>query len=244
MVALTRRYQSRLAAISGTAGVAVAVAWDDLPGYDRLDIPTFARRTARTFIAAKAATLAVAVGYYSLLAVVRPPAVNVEEIDVAPAVDDPFIGYWQALQAGHVWDEAVAIGRGRAEAAVTDYVTSTSRRTGDVVAERTGQDIVGWRRVLTGTSCAWCATVATQRYRTAESADFGHTRCDCTAAPIYGDSDPGRIINKPVLSTLKQKGEGYWKSGYVNPDGTPAPRADLTSRPARDAQPPATGGNP
>jgi hypothetical protein len=227
MVAATRRYQARLNRIATTAGRAVIRAWDELTSYDEDDIPTFIRRTTVPFTAARAAATSTAAGYFSLLTTVRPPAIDPAELGVVPAVRDPFIAYWQALKA-HPWEEAVEIGRNRADAVASDLVTSTSRRTVGEAAQATGQEVVGWRRVLTGISCTWCATVSTQRYRTAESADFGHQRCDCTVAPIIGDADPGRVINRPVLQQLRKRGTKYWDDGYVNPDGTPALRADAT----------------
>lgn len=68
------------------------------------------------------------------------------------------------------------------------------------------QRVVGYRRVLTGTTCRWCARVATQRYLTADSADFGHHNCDCAVLPIIGDRDPGQIVNGALYDRLEESG--------------------------------------
>lgn len=73
-------------------------------------------------------------------------------------------------------------------------------------SERVGARVVGYRRVLTGKSCSWCARVSTQRYLTADSADFGHPRCDCTVIPIVGTRDPGQVLNRDLLDALDVSG--------------------------------------
>lgn len=226
LVALVRRYQSRLGFLADTAAFAMASAWDRLGSYDEPDVARYTDSTARAATAAREASVRLSAGFYTALGSSPPVPVDPAAIPVEPATRDPFIAYWQALKSGELWADAILVGHGRAEAVGTNLVVRSARLTGDVTIAATGQQVVGWRRVLRGTSCAWCATVATQRYHSSDSANFGHQRCDCTVVPIYGDRDPGRVINKPVLDVLKTRGENYWKSGYVSPDGTAAPRAD------------------
>lgn len=242
LVALVRRFQLQLATVSARTALAVTAAWDALDSYDEADVERFAARAAPAERAGKATAVALAAGFYSLMASVRPAPIPPTAIPVAIDPREPFIAYWRSLKAGKPWEDALLSGRGRAEAVADNLVISSARRTGDAVAEANGLQLQGWRRVLTGSSCAWCATVATQRYRTAESADFGHARCDCTAVPIFSNTDPGRVINRPVLDTLKKRGTAYWKSGYVDADGNPAARPDAASpAPTRGANPD-TGG--
>lgn len=60
-------------------------------------------------------------------------------------------------------------------------------------------NVVGYRRVLTGsTSCALCVVTSTQRYHKADLLPI-HPGCDCAVAPIVGDTDPGQVINEPLL---------------------------------------------
>lgn len=52
-----------------------------------------------------------------------------------------------------------------------------------------------FRRVLTGAeSCGLCVIASTQRYHKADLLPI-HPNCDCVIATIYGDKDPGRVIN-------------------------------------------------
>ena len=62
--------------------------------------------------------------------------------------------------------------------------------------------VVGYRRVLEGTySCGLCIVASTQRYRKAELMPV-HPGCDCDVVPIYGDRDPGRLINAGALADV------------------------------------------
>ena len=121
------------------------------------------------------------------------------ELRLRQEVDAPFLAHWKALKDGSMWADALAVGSARAEAVGTDLVTGASRELA-AMANPTG--IVGWRRVLTGNSCDWCGPIARQRYKSAESATFGHDHCDCIIAPIYADRDPGQVINAEHVSTV------------------------------------------
>lgn len=65
-----------------------------------------------------------------------------------------------------------------------------------------------FRRVLTGAeSCGLCVIASTQRYHKEHLMPI-HPNCDCGIAPIYGDKDPGKIINsKRVTDDATQAGE-------------------------------------
>lgn len=77
--------------------------------------------------------------------------------------------------------------------------THTARR---VIENK--DNVVGYRRVLTGgESCRLCATASTQRYNKANLMPI-HPRCDCKIAPIYGENDPGQVINSDFLREIKQ----------------------------------------
>lgn len=199
-VAATRRYQAQLATIIDVAAVIALVGFAGLDSYDEDDVDTFRTTTEPRLKVAGERAVALAAGFYALTATTRPSAAPVA---VEMAWRDPFIAVWSGLKHGEQYEDAVTAGLSRAEAEASNYVVSSSRQAGDNLPEA---NIVGWRRVLSSPSCEWCQTVSTQRYRTAESADFGHERCDCTVAPIYGESDPGRVINRELLTELKQSG--------------------------------------
>lgn len=184
---LTVRFQTALAALVGTAAPRIARAWAALPDYDEQRIPTFARATESTFNAAKLGAIAHAGGYYAISAGVQPVGVNPNLIDVAPDVRAPFIAVWNALDSKLPIADAISAGSARTEAVVANLVQSAARRTGDEVHKQAGVRVHGWERIPDGDACPWCLDVAPGFYHSAESADFGHDRCGCTAAPIYSN---------------------------------------------------------
>ena len=194
--AVTERFQARLATIANRASTVSLRAWEQLGAWDRVDIDRFAAATADAFKAAQAAAVNTSAGYYALLAD-RP--VTVPAATTTAVVEAPFTAYWHALTEGAEWAEALATGGTRAESIASDLIVGTSREVANLTAA-TG--VVGWRRVLTGSSCKFCSTVAGQRYRSNESATFGHDHCDCIVVPIYADADPGQVINARHLAQV------------------------------------------
>lgn len=160
-------------------------AWAQLDAYDENQIDQFATLTAPTLTGAKGAAVRTAAGYYALLAGVRPAPVLANEVPVVANIREPFIALGRALNSGRPFTEAVAAGAERAEAIARNLVTSSSIQTGDIVAQRADLTIRGWERVPDAGACEWCLTVAPGFYLTAETADFGHDRCGCTAEPIF-----------------------------------------------------------
>lgn len=87
--------------------------------------------------------------------------------------------------------------------------------------------IVGYRRVLTGKSCMFCAAAATKIYRRGDLAPL-HSGCDCSVAPVFLGADVGLGLNRQVLDNLKAQGKGYWKQrGFVDNDGNPLDPTDV-----------------
>jgi hypothetical protein len=110
----------------------------------------------------------------------------------------PFHTIWTALSEGKRLADAVAAGWTRARTLVaTDLQLAKTHTSRDVL----GRDdrVVGYRRVLTGREdCGICAVAATQRYRKENLAAI-HGGCDCGVQPIYGDRDPGQVIDPDGL---------------------------------------------
>ena len=81
-----------------------------------------------------------------------------------------------------------------------------------------GHGIVGYRRVLTGSeNCALCAIASTQRYHRGSLMPI-HDHCDCLVAPIYGEHDPGRVINEGLMSSVRASiDEHYGQAGWERP---------------------------
>ena len=174
------RYRTLLRRQSARTAALLAAAWDELEDYG--DEERFIRMVTPLLNGAKASAVASSAAFFSLALDLRPLSVRAQDVTSEPRVRDPFLAMWHAVSKGRSNEDAIAVGRSAAEAAGEDYVTSTARRTGDVVAEKSGR-AVRWARVPSGNSCAWCQTVAGQTYLTAESADFGHDRDHCVVVP-------------------------------------------------------------
>lgn len=226
-VELTRRYQRLLRNATTATAAALAKLWDDLGSWNEDDLDTFTQRSTPLTTGAQRTATALTVGYLGLLLGTQVAAVNADRFADKLDTLTPFLAYWSGLKNGMPWVEAITAGRTTAGAIGNTAVQSAARGAASEV-DQAEERIQGWERVLVGPSCEFCATVATQRYHSAESADFGHGHggvdyCDCTIVPIIGKTAPGRVINRPLLDALKNADES---SAYMNPDGSPASRPD------------------
>lgn len=134
---------------------------------------------------------------------------------VAPAevYRRPFVQMYTALSNGRPFADSVASGRSRLQdIAASDLQLAKTHQAIETLGRN--DNVVGYRRVLVGErSCALCVLASTQRYHKAELMPI-HPNCDCAVAPIYGNSDPGRVINSQVMA---------------NPDALPEDAGDLAS---------------
>lgn len=176
------RYRRLIGQYRNATSAALVAAWDGLASITDDDVDTFIRRTAPTLTGAKAAVVATSAAFFALATSTRPVAVRPDDVNVEARITHPFLAAWHALAEDRPYAEALEVGRSQANAVGFDFVQSTSRRTGDAVAGAAGKR-VRWQRVPGLKACAWCELVAGQLYASAESADFGHDRCDCVAVP-------------------------------------------------------------
>ena len=197
-VAITRRRQAHLARIATTTGVALQRRWRALGSYDRADQERWATAAEPVVLAGQNQAIDVQAAY---LGARLDGPVNVRRAAAleAAAVDlrEPFIAYANALSKGAERKVALESAALRATGLGESSVYWAARAANTTIRD---SRIVGWTRTLTGNACTWCVAVAGQTYRTAESASFGHQRCDCGVDPIVGDSDPGRVINDELIS--------------------------------------------
>lgn len=101
--------------------------------------------------------------------------------------------------------------------------------------------VIGYRRVLTGRSCVFCAAAATKVYRRGDLMPL-HAHCDCGVAPVYGTADPGLEVNKRLLLELKKRGPEYWRQrGFVDDAGRPIDPTDVPERFGRVTENPDIG---
>lgn len=115
----------------------------------------------------------------------------------------PFVETWTGLAAGELLRTSIERGATRAAVLAETDVQLASRQSGFNQRGANG-NIVGYRRVLTGSeNCALCAIAATQRYTRGELKPI-HPGCDCGEEPIYGDFDPGQVIDPEGLESLHE----------------------------------------
>jgi hypothetical protein len=101
--------------------------------------------------------------------------------------------------------------------------------------------IVGYRRVLTGKSCMFCAAAATKVYGRGDLAPL-HAHCDCSVTPVFLGADVGLDLNRQVLDNLKAQGKGYWKQrGFVDNDGNPIDPTEIPADAGRTVLNPEVG---
>ncbi len=115
----------------------------------------------------------------------------------------PFVEVYTALAGNQLLRTAVERGAARASSLAETDIQLASRQAG--FKQRQGNNnIVGYRRVLTGSeNCALCAIASTQRYRKADLKPI-HPGCDCGEEPIYGDFDPGQVIDQTGLDSIHE----------------------------------------
>lgn len=229
---LARRYTDRYNRLRAAAATAMARAWDRQAGLDDAAADRFSQTAARISLAAQAQTATGVDGYLAaMLTLTGQPSTSVgydldeltgsavrsgaEPVDVYRR---GIITARSSIADGMTFAQAMAAGRARSITAVQTDVALTQRQ-----AISKDERVVGYRRVLTGKSCALCASASTQRYRSGTLAPI-HGNCDCGVAPIMGTRDPGHVINDQLRRDLRaaEGDRDYWESRHftVDEDGT------------------------
>ncbi|MGD9797118.1 MAG: hypothetical protein AB7H43_10760 [Acidimicrobiia bacterium] len=230
---LARQYQQRYGAIRNRAQAAASLAWARTGGLTDGDADRLAEVVSRIVLSAELATTRLVRAFLQaqldedldIDAELTTGAALRNGVDPLEVYRRPAVNARVAVALGHTFDEAMARAGQRASVLAQTDVALSQRAAISLATDATPR-IVGYRRVLTGRSCAFCATASTQRYRRGELMPL-HPRCDCSVAPMIGDRDPGHVINRPLLRQLKSAGNAsgdpqYWKSRHlaVDADGT------------------------
>jgi len=115
----------------------------------------------------------------------------------------PFVSTYTALSQNKQVGAAVREGAARAFSIASSDVQLATRAAG--LKQRQGNsNIVGYRRVLSGTeNCSLCAIASTQRY-TRDQLKPIHPGCDCGEEAIYGSFDPGQVIDPEGLDSMHE----------------------------------------
>lgn len=115
----------------------------------------------------------------------------------------PFVQMRMALAKGQSVTESIDVGANTATSLARTEIQLTRRRA-SLFARSANDNIVGYLRTLTGLeNCALCYVASTQRYRRGDLLPI-HPGCDCGEMPIYGDSDPGQVIDDQLLEKSHQ----------------------------------------
>jgi hypothetical protein len=206
--------------------------WGSLGGLSDEEAARFAARAVPIVAGAQVATAALVAAYIATLtrlatgeaavaAIARAAVTGARGVAAAEVYQRPIVAARVAISEGKSFLEAMSAGQQRVEQlAGTDV--ALAQREATVQAVSADERIFGYRRVLTGRSCAFCATASTQRYHGRQLMPL-HSFCDCGVAPIFASSDPGHIINRPLLRNLKDaaKEDGrkdYWAARHVTVD--------------------------
>ena len=226
-VDLLARFMARHAQILARSSAQVLRLWVSMPGYDRPDVPEFTAAASQVVEANQLAAALLVDGYIAKAAGTSPAGLTAEVvtnlregITTAEAYQRPFLRLWR-LRAEGVAEQAAQEQARTYLSSMAQMDTQLAVSHAMVEASDRIDGVVGYRRVLTGKSCRFCATAATQRYHTRQLRPL-HSGCDCGVAPIIGDRDPGRVVNDQLLARLKEQGPRYWeKRGFVDSAGNP-----------------------
>lgn len=208
--------------------------WRRFGGPSDANVDAFLAAVVPLIEGAQVATARLVAGSFALIArletgtavaaAIPPAALAIETLRGVPAAEvytRPVISMRKALSDGFDFGQAMRLAEDRVEQLASTDVVMAERAAADKVV-RADSRIVGYRRVLTGRSCALCATASTQRYRTSKIMPI-HARCDCGVAPIIGSADPGQIINRQLVRDLKAAAKqtnspDYYKNRHITVD--------------------------
>lgn len=238
-----RRFQTQQARVLAEVERLAGAAWLTLPAHREGNVEAFVAQITRTVTAGQLTMSRLVAALTSILTgepVAAPAAeaiTDVRGIALGEQYQRPFSQMWSELAkdpTGYA-QNVTSIGR-RVEAMATMDVQLATRNTMADLADRNPR-IIGYRRVLTGKSCMFCAAASTRIYRgNRRAGEYGpasglmplHDHCDCGVAPVLAGADPGHALNRRTLTNLKAQGPDYWRrNGFVDPAGRPIDPTDI-----------------
>lgn len=209
-LALTARYVEDAGALAGNT-------FTNLGSWRDEDIDVFIEQLSGPLTGIKSQTSNAVVAYHEKMAgLAKKPftAPNMADLDLSTAAlrnganvkevyTRPFVQMRMALAKGEQFSDALLTGSQTATSLARTEV-QLSKRKASLFARRANDNIVGYLRTLTGSeNCALCYVASTQRYRKGDLMPI-HPGCDCGEMPIYGDSDPGQVIDQQLLDKSHQ----------------------------------------
>lgn len=217
---LARRFNALMTRLRLATAAAVTAAWDRLDHYNEEQVAGFVAYVAPLVNGAQAQTAATVDAYLAAFMTAETGVSEPVKGITVPVIRNgtpleevyrrPFVTVWSALKAGTPWEDAVSAGRARVESTVEMDVMLAHR---SAATEWMGSDdrVVGYRRVLSGSSCGLCAIASTQRYHSEDLMPI-HNRCDCTVDPIIAPRRVSQVVDRDRLSALREQGLGNDRS--------------------------------
>lgn len=211
--ALVDRHAGAMTELRRRVLVFVATVWGGLEAYQDVDIERFVAAVVPVVTGAQRQMAALTDAYLAAVAVevlgrpASPVGIPDTAIDRLRGVE-PVEVYrragltvWTALAHGEPIDVAARRGLRRAQSlAATDLQLAKTHAARHVLTQTA--NVVGYRRTLTGSrSCGLCVVASTQRYRREDLLPI-HPGCDCGVLPIYGDTDPGQVVDVDTLEDV------------------------------------------
>lgn len=209
-LALTARYVEDAGALAGNT-------FTNLGSWRDEDIDRFIEELAGPLTGIKRQTSNSVIAYHEKMAGLAEKAFtapSLADLDLSTAAlrnganvrdvySRPFVQMRIALANGDQFSDALQTGSQTATSLARTEVQLSKRRA-SLFARSANDNIVGYLRTLTGSeNCALCYVASTQRYRRGELMPI-HPGCDCGEMPIYGDSDPGQVIDQQLLEKSHQ----------------------------------------
>lgn len=215
---LVNAYGQQVATIRARVLAYVNATWGDLSDYRDADIARFVKAVIPVVAAGRMQTATLTDAYLATVEAtvlgrtVQPVGVTPMQVSATALRGTPDaevysrVGptVWTALSKGADIAMAASAGLQRAQKlAATDMQLAKTHTTRRILTGKGG--VAGYRRVIQGgASCALCIVASTQRYHSGDLMPI-HPACDCGVLPIYGDHDPGRVIDPDSLDGVHDR---------------------------------------
>lgn len=210
---LLAAYTTTTVAVRARVEMSVRGAWSGLDAWRTPDISRFARQVAPVVTGGQRQIAALTDGYLAAMTAAklgrpyRPTGIPKSTIGAIRGDVTPIDVYertgptvWTALSRGYTIDEAAGQGLGRALIAVATDLQLAKTFATRYALER-NDNVVGYRRVPDGAACDLCLLASTQRYHVEDLMPI-HDRCACDVEPLFGEHDPGQVIDRDLLDRL------------------------------------------
>lgn len=199
-------YQRASADVRRRLETFAAAYWTAMPSHRDRDVERFISALTPRVAAGQLRIARLTDAYLAALLGVAPAAVEAATGRQGTPPQDvyrrPAATVYATLAAGDSYPDATQAGLRRLLSLIATDLELAQRAQEQVTLARGSARY--YRRVLTGAeNCTMCAIASTQRYHVGTLKPI-HPGCDCDVAPIEGSSDPGQVINAPLLAQIHE----------------------------------------